>query len=259
MDDIFILFEQKSMKIINNDDREEIQKKLLNISSEEALKLYEILCMASLCSYEDTNNIAKKYNIPFSKWTTENDMTRFVNSFINVGPLLDRIADCIEYTPTDREVLWKGYKERWKTMHDSQLINKQIQEKMSTFNVESRKLNEKAFKIVSNKLIKSKININLEWQQVINLKNVELNTKTPLFWSHVKVNQLNNLQLRALLYKLYIYQEEYNLPQYGLDLKNKIYYKIVNNEINNNIENTKKKKYIYICFCRSWKRIKITP
>lgn len=243
MNQLYALIEEKSKKeILNETDREEIQNMLLNISNEDALILYELFCTASLLSFDDTMNLATEYNVPFEKWTNDANLNNFVNSFVNVGPLLDRIADCIEYSPAEREVLWNRHKEKWKSIHETQLVHKKSQEQISAFNIQSRSLNKKAYDCLYKSLNDCKKSTDAEWQQVIKMDNVALAAKPPLFWCHIRLNKLNALQLRALLHKLTICQEECCLPQHGLDLKERLYQQVMTRGY--------QKKKVFRCFCQ---------
>lgn len=180
--------------------REHIVSYLNDISCEEANMYYQVFVAMVVYSSHEFQEFCAQKQISLNWLPNIEDafLNKFIDGFIVVGDIVDKLADCAQYEKHDRIVLWQEEQLKMKQMREQHLLDAKHQKAKSDFLLKSRHTNEIAFVRV-HKTIKTPLK---EWEVVIKTDSSELLSKSVMFWRHLQVEKLSVLQKRAMIHKL---------------------------------------------------------
>ena len=187
--------------IISHTDRSTLYNNLATMTAIEAKIIYEDLCYVYLCVVNETDidysKIKLLKNIKFN--------VSFVRSLLDLGSLIDKLADVTDLNEHERKAKWKAEKIQWENERHLQKNNANANSKWSKFLFESRERNRRAYDEKVKRLHRKD---NSNFAQIIKLSYTELQKQPPTLFFSIQYKHLNNSEKRALLYK---YSIIYNL------------------------------------------------
>ena len=203
---------------MTDEDRYRLLDTLCEISTDHAQALYKLFCAMVSGAYDEVRDIVRTNDMRIDEHMQldDEDIQQFINVFLIVGPLVDYCADAIELSVDARSEKWNEAVNEWNEHRSRQLSLLQLQKRKSAFAVESRCLNKKSFEKVRQLLLQKKTH-RREWEIVIVSSLEELKRLPPSFWNTLQFNKLSEVQVRATIHKLQLFQEEHALPQQVVD------------------------------------------
>lgn len=187
----------KEEKEISFRNRQELYAKLQDIDGIVAYKIYKDLCHMYIVVVNDTKidiNQIERLTYLFDESFNAN---KFVRTFIDIGPLMDLLADCCEMNSLKRIEEWERQSTLRNIEIDEHQQNTNYYSRWSNFLFESRQLNKKAYEE-----IKTQKNGENNWQILLKEDMHYLEQKNPHFWSGLQVKSLTIKEKRAVVFKL---------------------------------------------------------
>ena len=201
-------------KVLTSDDRTCLNAALQEIDCTTAANMHKSLLWFSVsCDMTEEEyqiqikSFENNTNLPLRKWAHDKEAAaRLVSTFTEVGTFACHVADAACMSPRTRRIAWNEEEDEMEEIAKAQ-------KKLSAMHVQQAKKRPadtekytRAYHIVKRKKNLPK---NEEWVVVISSALSELLTKPPPFWAKVRIQSLNELNQRAVLYKIKMYEKEY--------------------------------------------------
>jgi len=184
----------KALDVIKDEDRDKLYDIVTIMGTDEAAILYKDLCYLYICVVNE--------QIPEQNQLTllsSNYKSCFIRSLIDVGSLIDKIADAASSISVDiRSKKLESERQQRKSSITDQQENASFSEKWSSFLLASRKKNKLAYELTQKQIQ----NYEQTWQKIICMEIDILKSKPPIFFHGLQTKNLTIQQKRALIYKL---------------------------------------------------------
>ena len=227
-----------SQNSISEKNRSKIMNLIANMDSNEALILYKDLCYLYICACNDEHPDKSKI-----EKLTFNYSSSFIKSLVDIGDLMEKLADASYLDQTSRKDKWLEEQKQLEIETLSHKANANIMKSWSSFSLSSRIENEKAYMFLRSQ--KSQINLNETWGEIIMLSIPELQTKPPHFFNTIYTRNLSLLQKRALIHKLKTIQNI--IPKSTRNMINELDVQIFNECYQENVD--QRSSSCRICSC----------
>ena len=188
------LKKSKALDVLKDEDRDKLYDIVTNMGADEAAILYRDLCYLYICVVNEQIPEQNKLTLLSSDYKS-----CFIRSLIDVGSLIDKIADAASSISVDirSKKLESERKERTKSITDQQ-VNASFSEKWSSFLVASRKKNKIAYELTQQQIQFPQ----QTWEKIICMEIDILKSKPPIFFHSLQTKNLTIQEKRALIHKL---------------------------------------------------------
>lgn len=181
-------------------DRGLFEPILLRIAAEEARVYYEVFVAMVVLAPQEFVRFCQERDVSLAWLPNANHdvLNRFHSCFMEVGDLVDKLADCIEFSPASRQRKWTGEQQVRETLRADHARSARVHSTKSAFLLASRIRNRRAHRKVKRSIKVARE----EWQIVVVSETNALIGMSRGFWNCLRVDRLSSDQKRAVLYSL---------------------------------------------------------
>ena len=186
------------------------------ISKEEANLLYQVFVAMVVYSLTELCEFCTEKNISLNWLPEVSDITinRFVASFITIGDMMEKLADCLELDEKERCHKWRENDAKLHRISVMHSFETRYHEAKSRFLFRSRRKNKLAYHAVRRTIKKPVEN----WEILLKYTIEDISTQPLTFWSQIQVSKLSVSCRRAIVYKLEEVKNKNFLPDVAKSL-----------------------------------------
>lgn len=231
-------------------NRIELNEYFKIISKEEANILYQVFVAMVVYSLKELSEFCVEKNVSLNWLPDVSDATinRFVASFITVGDVMEKLADCLELTEQERCEKWRINHSELNHITAIHSLNARYHKTKSIFMFRSRRKNKLAYYKVR-RTLKTPVK---NWEILLKSTIDQVSSQPVTFWFQLQVSNLSVTCRRAIVYKLEEVKEQSFLPDVAKDLLKSINTDLFLEDLTNSNPRTR----VICCFYR--RKINVT-